>query len=754
MANIQFFVELDLIDKYVPAENITVVQESFQSVEFFFDINKSGSPVDLTGATDFVFALVKPDGHVVLQNDATLTSDGKVKVVVNPEAFTAKGKIFYQIQYKIGSAVYNTRQAFAWVEQGNTSCQALKSTDYAPFLDQSIELGKLFGNADNVAEIIASPEVANSALAQTNINTDEICEINTEIVNMKSNSSRQDGRIGAIEAKNTEQDVAIEDANKKMLIRTQSVMDKHRLLKKNNRGFYAIHNVGDSISQGANSDFPDKNSWAGIIRKSIQTEYNTTNHGYVNFYGMTNYVDITTSWTNGITGWVFDNKHGQSLGFMSLRTSNINAITETTFRNQNTHKFNRVILEVAKKPTAGLIEIIINGSLVRTVNCNSISDTTELIEIDTSALGFLNNIQVKNITGSNELVNIYYIDNIDDVVFNNYAMSGEKLTALTDSRIDSIFNCNVLFFSLGFNTVSDSEMDTIFAKCVAAYNTHKPVMYVNDFCWNTGRASTSAKLKKFAEDTGSVYIKIIEPVSNVNDLINSGFLSDTAHPTNEGHELIANKILNTANFTSQSKRFINKVENMNKKIGLNEEKINNKVSRLGDVMTGHLEFGVDVGASKAIRGKTGSSLKSGILLESTGFQGFDWGSGLPVFKYTSSSNTFDVTSTNTNLVTKRKDGRADLTLTADATNANSGYFPYAIRRGNTVTVRMEITRNADSTGTTVCTLPADSRPVETISQTIIANDGTPVGVNISWNGNIDVYTAGKQFKFVCTYVVN
>ncbi|WP_163258373.1 BppU family phage baseplate upper protein [Bacillus paranthracis] len=186
MANIQFFVDLDLIDKYVPAEDITVVQESYQSVEFFFNINKNGSPVDLTGATDFIFALVKPDGHVVLQDDAVL-ENGKVKVVVNPEAFTAKGKIFYHMQYKIGTATYNTRQAFAWVEQGNTSCQALKSTDYAPFLDQSIELGKLFGNADNVPEIIAAPEVANSALAQTNINTESICQLENKAEEQDAN---------------------------------------------------------------------------------------------------------------------------------------------------------------------------------------------------------------------------------------------------------------------------------------------------------------------------------------------------------------------------------------------------------------------------------------------------------------------------------------------------------------------------------------------------------------------------------------
>ncbi|WP_044023745.1 BppU family phage baseplate upper protein [Bacillus cereus] len=107
-----------------------------------------------------------------------------------------------------------------------------------------------------------------------------------------------------------------------------------------------------------------------------------------------------------------------------------------------------------------------------------------------------------------------------------------------------------------------------------------------------------------------------------------------------------------------------------------------------------------------------------------------------------------------NVVTKNKDGQANLTLTADATNANSGYMPLAERRGNTVTMRMEIIRNSGSSNSLVCTLPADMRPPITLSFICMANDGTPVSVNISWNGNIDVYTAGKQVKIVATYVVN
>ncbi len=101
-----------------------------------------------------------------------------------------------------------------------------------------------------------------------------------------------------------------------------------------------------------------------------------------------------------------------------------------------------------------------------------------------------------------------------------------------------------------------------------------------------------------------------------------------------------------------------------------------------------------------------------------------------------------------------KDGRANLTLTADATNANAGYVPMAIRKGNAVTVRMEVTRNVGSSGTVITTLPPDMKPTDTLSYSFISNDGTAVSVNIKWDGNIEMYTTGKQTKIVATYVVD
>ncbi|MDV6040372.1 BppU family phage baseplate upper protein [Bacillus sp. SM-B1] len=124
------------------------------------------------------------------------------------------------------------------------------------------------------------------------------------------------------------------------------------------------------------------------------------------------------------------------------------------------------------------------------------------------------------------------------------------------------------------------------------------------------------------------------------------------------------------------------------------------------------------------------------------------------WKYTPSTETFEVLAPNTNLVTKVKDGRATLTLTADATNVDTTVGTFADRRGNTVTVKMAVKRNAGSTGQTVAELPTDMRPTSVITQMHIATDGTPVKVLIDTTGKINVATENKNIYLLMTYVVD
>ncbi|PFB88920.1 hypothetical protein CN283_11360 [Bacillus thuringiensis] len=182
----------------------------------------------------------------------------------------------------------------------------------------------------------------------------------------------------------------------------------------------------------------------------------------------------------------------------------------------------------------------------------------------------------------------------------------------------------------------------------------------------------------------------------------------------------------------------------------------NLVKKAGDMMTGTLSF--DTPNAVGLTFKNGA--KNGISMNhkwNAGGTTAEW----HLYNWETSQVEVSLTTANgfvvngkTNLVTKTKDGRATLTLTADATNASPGYQPTATRRGNTVTVAMEITRNVGAAGTNVCTLPVDMCPPATISYSFLANDGSAVAVNVNRTGNIDVFTTGKQMKIVATYVVD
>ena len=100
------------------------------------------------------------------------------------------------------------------------------------------------------------------------------------------------------------------------------------------------------------------------------------------------------------------------------------------------------------------------------------------------------------------------------------------------------------------------------------------------------------------------------------------------------------------------------------------------------------------------------------------------------------------------------DDTATLTLTSDATNNNGSYLPMAYKRGNTVTLRMAVTRNVGSTGAILTTLPSNMRPPMLLINKVIALDGTPIDIEISTAGAVQMWSAGKSFSAVITFAVD
>lgn len=115
--------------------------------------------------------------------------------------------------------------------------------------------------------------------------------------------------------------------------------------------------------------------------------------------------------------------------------------------------------------------------------------------------------------------------------------------------------------------------------------------------------------------------------------------------------------------------------------------------------------------------------------------------------------------TRQNIVTKEKDGRATLTLTADGALISPNPI-IADRKGNTVTVRAGIKRLSATSNVTLFTLPDTMRPLVTVQHGVISSDGTPATATIQANGDFSLQNAGsniatnKDYFITLSYVVD
>lgn len=341
---------------------------------------------------------------------------------------------------------------------------------------------------------------------------------------------------------------------------TSSINYKTKLLKStpNQKGFIACNIIGDSISHGANAPNMFDDSWTAILRKALQIDFNTKNHGFMNlmspisgsvgtFTDLIYFPSANALWTKVNTT--------DTLGFFKITSSTANQGHKGFF--QKTNKFFKKLgIGVIKNASGGTVDLKINGTVITTLNLNKATEAQEIVYVDVSSIAIFADLEFVNKTGTNTITGLYFMDDTNNFVVNNYSRSGARIEDLSDSLIDKLFDAKVVFFCLGHNYSADTIVNERLAKCVEAYNKYKPILYVVDLVWDKSRLITETQLKNFATQCNSPYIKIIDKVDNVQTLIDSGFISDVSHPTVEGHRLIAEKILATAKTTFLTKSSI------------------------------------------------------------------------------------------------------------------------------------------------------------------------------------------------------
>ncbi|OKA19180.1 hypothetical protein BJR05_27275 [Bacillus cereus] len=107
----------------------------------------------------------------------------------------------------------------------------------------------------------------------------------------------------------------------------------------------------------------------------------------------------------------------------------------------------------------------------------------------------------------------------------------------------------------------------------------------------------------------------------------------------------------------------------------------------------------------------------------------------------------------TEITSNSKDGTTNLIITSDFT-PTSGAVQNIVRRGNSVTLMLDVTRNADSTNPIVTTLPEGLRPIGSLTTDVASTDGTMSRLLIRFNGEIHLDTKGKRYRILQTFVTN
>lgn len=268
--------------------------------------------------------------------------------------------------------------------------------------------------------------------------------------------------------------------------------------------------------------------------------------------------------------------------------------------------------------------------------------------------------------------------------------------------------------------------------------------------------NTNTNLLKKSGDTMTGYLNIQIPGAGDNGLVFKTTSGADIHRwigTNSGAVAWQDKLNNTDVFNYSSGL---KTWTMLNNITFNVNGNTNLMKKTGDTATGHMIF------RHNINQETADGLKGVNMVVNSSVNKWSVApkmDGNPVWANEFAMNLTNGEITVTSLKTK-KDGRADLTLTADATTFDAGYSPIADRRGNTVTLRMAIQRVAGSSSRIVTTLPTDMRPIATIVLAVSSTDGTMGKVTITTTGEIwiESLTAtsilGKNLYISTSYVVN
>lgn len=328
--------------------------------------------------------------------------------------------------------------------------------------------------------------------------------------------------------------------------------------------------IGDSISHGAGSLDSPNNSWAGILRKMLQIEYNTKNYGYVNLglpeavHGSFD-VDAISVTQNGT--WTEKNPNGSYPGAYAIESSTSgDSLTITVLRES---KLLGIFYEIATD--GGLIDISLNDVVVVSnydtkVGTVATYGLTTLIDTSSYVAPFTLKITKKD-NGRTDFSGIELLDDSSMPILDNYSKSGSALVDYTDDILNRELDSNVVFFALGYNDrYGRNDINGFTAKITTVINKLKSngaFCVVLDFLWYLPIADVFRQqlLRLHQSLPNSIYIPFPDLVifTNSQEAIDSGFSKDGTHMQPLGHQMVGEFIAKMLGLGVTSKKLAEKI---------------------------------------------------------------------------------------------------------------------------------------------------------------------------------------------------
>lgn len=352
-------------------------------------------------------------------------------------------------------------------------------------------------------------------------------------------------------------------------------------------GWKTINFIGDSITHGANAfDIPSQ-SWAGIMKRMLQYEFNTENYGFEKiFSGMENTVgkfrgafNVTT-----IGNWVKNFSDTETIGLSNYTSTENGAKLELKLNIEQMY----AKLVYQGLSDGGVLKFYTKNNPDNSLTINTSVSSNPNQPYYTFALSLLATNDIDNILVIEKLDNkptkvlgVQFFNNESDYMIQNYARSGAKLIDLNDNLINKYCDCNVCFFAMGHNDVWTPSFITKFreniSKFITNFKANKTFVIVNDFCWYWDINNDFRKeLKRLADETNGIYIGYHEEIgygTNASTWIENDFLSDSSHLSPKGHQQVAEVTARKLGLGVSSKFLLNYLPKRRLVYGINNMKV-------------------------------------------------------------------------------------------------------------------------------------------------------------------------------------